>query len=176
MKKALILIVVLLIPMAGLWAGGADEGGTAVAGGGEEYHFILVNNMATWSHFFPDYSAAQLACDEISAITGDKVTFEVVGPAENDLLKVVEAMESAIAKRPDGFMAICWDPTIMKAPIDKAISQGIPVVTLDADSPDSGRSASAELLGKVTPSVLYMACPFCKPSENRRFIVPVNNS
>lgn len=143
MKKTLILVLlVMLIAAAGVWARGSAEdgaGGTKQATGSEELHFILVNNMATWSHFFPDYSAAQLACDEISAVTGDKVTFEVVGPAENDLLKVVEAMESAIAKKPDGFMVVCWDANVMKAPIDKAMRAGIPVVTVDADAPTSSR-------------------------------------
>jgi ribose transport system substrate-binding protein len=137
MKKAWVLILmVLLVPVIGLWAGGEQEG---ASGEGEDLHFILVNNMATWSHFFPDYSAAQLACDEISRITGDNVTFEVVGPAENDLLKCVDAMESAISKRPDGFMVICWDANVMRAPINKASRAGIPVVTVDADAPDSDR-------------------------------------
>ena len=142
-KNFLVFFLVLLIPIMGAFAAGGKEGGTAPgsdsASGGKSYHFILVNNMATWSHFFPDYEGAEIACKEISAMTGDNVTFEVVGPAENDLLKVVDIMEAAIAKKPDGFMAICWDPNVMMAPINKAIAAGIPVVTLDADSPQSNR-------------------------------------
>lgn len=102
-------------------------------------HFILVNNMTTIYNFVPDYAGAQAACDDLKAWTGQDVTFEVVGPSENDILKEVEAMESAISKKPDGFMVICWDGKMLQAPIDKAMDAGIPVVTIDADSPDSKR-------------------------------------
>jgi len=106
---------------------------------GESLHFILVNNMTTIYNFIPDYAGAQAACDDLKAWTGIDVTYEVVGPSENDILKEVEAMESAISKKPDGFMVICWDPNMLQAPIDKAVDAGIPVVTIDADSPQSKR-------------------------------------
>ena len=106
---------------------------------GEPLHFILVNNMTTIYNFIPDYAGAQAACDDLKAWTGIDVTYEVVGPSENDILKEVEAMESAISKKPDGFMVICWDPNMLQAPIDKAMDAGIPVVTIDADSPQSKR-------------------------------------
>jgi len=106
---------------------------------GKPLHFILVNNMTTIYNFIPDYAGAQAACDDLKTWTGTDVTFEVVGPSENDILKEVEAMESAISKKPDGFMVICWDPNMLQAPIDKAMDAGIPVVTIDADSPQSKR-------------------------------------
>ncbi len=137
------LCFMILAPALMLWASGAEKEGGAASGGGKQaknkYHFILVNNMASLPFFSPDYEAAQLACDEITAATGDEVTYEVVGPSEYDFLKQVEAMENALAKKPDGFLVVCWNETYMEATINKAMAQGIPVVTIDADSPGSNR-------------------------------------
>jgi len=107
--------------------------------GAKDLHFVLVNNRTTLTNFNPDYDGAQLACDEIKAWTGDKVTWEIVGPTEMNLVAEAQAMEAAIAKRPDGFMVICWDAKTMTPPINKAMDAGIPVVTIDADAPDSKR-------------------------------------
>ena len=114
-------------------------GATEEVVAGKPLHFIGVNNMTTIYNFIPDYAGAQAACDDLKAWTGRDVTFELVGPSENDILKEVEAMESAISKKPDGFMVWCWDPNMLQAPIDKAMDAGIPVVTIDADSPQSKR-------------------------------------
>jgi ABC-type sugar transport system substrate-binding protein len=142
MKKKILLLVllVLIVPSLMIWAKGEQEsaGGTGSMKS-ESFHFIIVNNLATMAHFNPDYEGAQLACEEIEAKTGDKVTFEIVGPAENDILKSAQAMEQAIAKRPDGFAVVCWDAEVMVTPIDKAMDAGIPVVTIDADAPNSKR-------------------------------------
>ena len=107
--------------------------------GAKDLHFVLVNNRTTLTNFNPDYDGAQLACDEIKAWTGNKVTWEIVGPTEMNLVAEAQAMETAIAKRPDGFMVICWDAKTMTPPINKAMDAGIPVVTIDADAPDSKR-------------------------------------
>ncbi len=128
--KRLWLIVGLAIVFTLAFTGGAFA---------TNYHFILVNNRTTLTNFNPDYDGAQLACDEISRWTGDKVTWEIVGPTEMNLVAEAQAMEAAIAKRPDGFMVICWDAKTMTPPINKAMDAGIPVVTIDADAPDSKR-------------------------------------
>jgi ribose transport system substrate-binding protein len=144
MKRLICMLsFIMLVPVLTLWAGGTKEKGGASGGSTQQvkqkYHFVLVNNMASLPFFSPDYEGAQLACDEITAATGDEVTFEVVGPSEYDLLKQVEAMENALAKKPDGFMVVCWNETYMEATINKAMAQGIPVITVDADSPGSNR-------------------------------------
>jgi len=177
MKKiSIFLVIVALLITAGLYMAGCSQAEAVVDAtaaeaaeevtettddsevvAGNSYHFILVNNMVTWSHFYPDYIGAQTACEDIKAATGDEITFEVVGPSENNIMAKVEAMESAIAKNPDGFMVICWDSAMLQSPINKAMAAGIPVVTIDADSPDSDRlcyigtdwTAIGEELGKA---------------------------
>lgn len=112
---------------------------TTAAAAKQSYHFVLVNNRTTLTNFNPDYDGAQLAADEIKAWTGDNVTWEIVGPTDMNLVGEAQAMETAIAKKPDGFMVICWDAKTMTPPINKAMDAGIPVVTIDADAPDSKR-------------------------------------
>jgi ABC-type sugar transport system substrate-binding protein len=112
---------------------------TTTSAAKQSYHFVLVNNRTTLTNFNPDYDGAQLACDELKQWTGDDVTWEIVGPTDMNLVGEAQAMEAAIAKKPDGFMVICWDAKTMTPPIDKAMEAGIPVVTIDADAPDSKR-------------------------------------
>ncbi|UCB46838.1 MAG: substrate-binding domain-containing protein [Spirochaetota bacterium] len=141
MKKFFLLLTLLLfIPALFLFAGEEEEAGAgAEMKKGEDFHFIMVNNMVTLPYFMGHYKGAELACKEISAATGDKVTFEVVGPAEMDLMKQVEAFEAAFAKKPDGFMVVAWDAEVVQATINKAMAQGIPTICIDGDSPISNR-------------------------------------
>lgn len=103
------------------------------------YNFIFVNNMTTLAFFRPDAEGVNMAIADIKSWTGDVVNVELVGPAENDKMKEVEAMEAAISKKPDGFIVIPWDPNMMVAPINKATDAGIPVIAVDADCPNSNR-------------------------------------
>lgn len=67
------------------------------------------------------------------------VTGELVGPDTYDLQAEKAAFESAVAKNPAGILVSAADPTLMKADIDAAIAKGIPVITIDSDTPDSKR-------------------------------------
>lgn len=135
MKRITMLVGVLVLTAGMLFAAGAAEDS------GEGQRYIIVNNMASWSHFDPDYEGARLAAQELTELTGEEVTVEIVGPAENDLLAQAEAMDQAIARNPDGFLVVAWDPNVVQSPINKAMAQGIPVITIDADSPESDRIA-----------------------------------
>jgi ribose transport system substrate-binding protein len=103
----------------------------------ESFHIVVVNNMTTLPHFGPTYDGIDTATKEISAWTGDEITYEIVGPTENDVLKEAEAMEAAIAKKPDGFLIVVWDPAALTPAINKAVAAGIPVISVDAGAPDS---------------------------------------
>jgi len=55
-----------------------------------------------------------------------------VGPVEYDMTAMVNAMEQAIATKPQGINIVGFDPAL-KPSIDAAVDAGIPVVTLDAE-------------------------------------------
>jgi ribose transport system substrate-binding protein len=68
------------------------------------------------------------------------VDTEFVGPPEYDMDAMITAFEQAIAKRPNGILVVGFEPCL-NAVVDKAMASGIPVVTVDADLPDSQRIA-----------------------------------
>jgi ribose transport system substrate-binding protein len=67
------------------------------------------------------------------------VAAEMVGPDSYDPQAEVQALRDAMAKKPTGILVSAGDPTMMKDPIDAAIAQGIPVITIDSDVPTSKR-------------------------------------
>lgn len=69
---------------------------------------------------------------------GVKVT--VMAPEKFDAVETAKMFEKAIEKKPAGIM-VCATDTILISCINKAIEKGIPVVTVDADRPESKRLA-----------------------------------
>lgn len=63
----------------------------------------------------------------------------VKGPDKFDVQQQIEIVENLIAMKVDGFAIGATDATALKPLIDKAMDQGIMVVTFDTDSPDSKR-------------------------------------
>jgi ribose transport system substrate-binding protein len=68
------------------------------------------------------------------------VRTEYLGPATYDLEAMATALEQAIAKKPQGLLIAGFEPILVQV-INKAVDAGIPVVTVDADLPDSKRIA-----------------------------------
>lgn len=66
------------------------------------------------------------------------VKTEYVGPMDYDMDAVIAAFEQAIAKKPAGILVVGWEEALNPV-ISKAVSQGIPVVTIDADIASSER-------------------------------------
>ncbi len=79
-----------------------------------------------------DYIGMDLIAEQLG------VEVRKVGPQEVDLPAFQAAIEQEIAKKPDGMMVVGWDASLATG-IDKAMDAGIPVVTVDADVPDSKR-------------------------------------
>src|SRR5437588_13115932 len=67
------------------------------------------------------------------------VTAEAVGPDSYDPAAEQTAFRTALAKDPAGLLVSAADPNLMKADIDAAIAKGVPVITVDSDTPDSKR-------------------------------------
>jgi ribose transport system substrate-binding protein len=96
---------------------------------------------------------------------------QIVGPDTYDPQGEASLFREVIAKKPSGILVSAADPNVMQAPIDEAISQGIPVIAIDADSPKSkrllfigtnnyeagrmGARKAAELLGRKGSVVVY---------------------
>lgn len=68
------------------------------------------------------------------------VRTEYVGPPDRDMAAMVDAFELAIAKKPNGILVVGFEASLIPV-INKAVEAGIPVVTVDADLPQSKRIA-----------------------------------
>ncbi len=98
---------------------------------GEKYFLVATNiKLPYW----------QAAAEGLArASTNLSVQTELVGPDTYDPQAQLEIFQRTVAKKPSGIMISAADPEMMKPEIDKAIAAGIPVVTMDSDSPNSRR-------------------------------------
>lgn len=65
------------------------------------------------------------------------VKVERLGPQGWDPVAGAEAVEQAIARKPDGIITTLWEPGAVPG-IRRAMEQGIPVVVIEAVTPDNG--------------------------------------
>ena len=68
-----------------------------------------------------------------------KVRAEMVGPDSYDAKAQQQEFQRILHHKPTGILVSPADPELLKADIDNAIGQGIPVITIDSDSPSSHR-------------------------------------
>ena len=68
-----------------------------------------------------------------------KVQAKFVGPDTYDPKAELKAFQDAVQQKPSGILISVADPAVLMYDIDKAISSGIPVITIDADAPVSKR-------------------------------------
>src|SRR5262249_52176845 len=67
------------------------------------------------------------------------VRAETVGPETYDAKAEQAAFRDAVSKAAAGILVSAADPNLLKADIDDAIAKGVPVITIDSDSPLSKR-------------------------------------
>jgi ribose transport system substrate-binding protein len=63
----------------------------------------------------------------------------VAGPQNFDTQAELQALENAVAAKPNGILISVADATLLQDEINKAIDEGIPVITFDSDAPHSHR-------------------------------------
>jgi ribose transport system substrate-binding protein len=98
----------------------------------EEYVWISPNaNLPLYKAH--DHPALELAAKEL----GVKVT--LAGPSTTDMPSFLTMIETIAVRRPAGMLVNAWDPSATIGPIAKAMEAGVPVITVDADAPDSKR-------------------------------------
>ena len=97
----------------------------------ERYIFIS-SNIA-----LPYWQEAQLGFKDAARALGVKVEF--TGPDTYDPNGELDAFQKAVARHPSGILVAPARADIFNAPIDDAIKQGIPIICVDTDAPDSHR-------------------------------------
>ena len=98
----------------------------------DEKYFLIVTNVreAYWQEAGAGFSkaASQL-----------HVRAEMIGPDSYDVAAQHTQFQDVLKKKPTGILVTAGDPGLIKGDIDTAMSQGIPVITIDSDAPASNR-------------------------------------
>ncbi len=97
----------------------------------EKYYLVCTNTkLQYWLTAASGLSQAAKLVD---------VSTETTGPDTYDPQAEQQAFRTALGKKPAGILVSVADPKLMKSEIDDAIAQGVPVITVDSDAPDSKR-------------------------------------
>ena len=96
-------------------------------------HYVLVASNIQVPYWQTANSGFSAAAREY------KVRAEFVGPDNYDPKAELQAFNEAVQKKPAGILVAVADPASMKDAIDRAMSSGIPVITMDSDAPASKR-------------------------------------
>ncbi|MCU0489571.1 MAG: sugar-binding protein [Anaerolineales bacterium] len=143
MKHAKLFVMLLVLMALVLSACGtkateapaAEEVAPAVeeaAPAGEQFFVFLPKGLDN-----PYWDECRKGMEAKMAELGVKAEF--LGPEKSDATKQVEIFESVIARKPAAIAVSPNDPSTVKDAIQKATEAGIPVITWDADAPDSAR-------------------------------------
>ncbi len=73
------------------------------------------------------------------AATEMKVKAELIGPDTYDTKAEHDEFQRAVSQKPTGILISAADASLMAPDINAALAQGIPVLTIDSDAPDSKR-------------------------------------
>lgn len=98
----------------------------------EEQFFLITANINV-----PYWQEAQAGLTDAAKAMG--VQAEMDGPATLSPKEELDSFQKAVALHPGGILVSVTDLRSFKAPIDAAVQQGIPVICLDSDPPDSNR-------------------------------------
>jgi ribose transport system substrate-binding protein len=97
----------------------------------EKYYLVAANIKV------PYWQAANSGLVRAAKELG--VQAEMVGPDTHEPAAEQEQFRKAVAKKPAGILVSPADANLLKADIDSALAQGIPVITMDSDAPGSKR-------------------------------------
>ncbi len=87
----------------------------------------------------PVFEITRMGAEDRIAELYPDVKFEWVGPTTTDAAAQSQILDDLTSKKVSGICLSCNDPGALVPSINRAIDAGIPVITWDADSPDSKR-------------------------------------
>ena len=98
----------------------------------EEVYYLISANIN-----LPYWQEAEAGLRD--AATGMGVKEEMDGPATFSPKEELDAFQKAVAAHPAGILISVTSPELLTPAINAAVSEGIPVICIDADAPDSHR-------------------------------------
>jgi ribose transport system substrate-binding protein len=123
-KKILIAVLLFASLVCLIACGGRHQG--------DEYYVLITANKS-----IPYWQTATAGFYAAGKQMG--VNTDVLGPDNYDPNAEKDELHRVLAKKPAGILISPADPALLKPEIDAAIAQGIAVLTIDTDAPDSNR-------------------------------------
>jgi ribose transport system substrate-binding protein len=105
--------------------------------GGSEHDPTEIYYLVTLNSKIPYWQAALAGLQD--AAIRYRVKWEMVGPDTYDTRAQKEEFQKILKKNPSGILVSVGDPSLMGPEIERAVAQGIPVITMDSDAPSSKR-------------------------------------
>ncbi len=128
MRKVQKILIAVALPAVFLFMSGCSGSPHSAT---ENYILVAANTkIAYWQSALAGLSQE---CRDM------RVKFSMEGPDGYDPKGEHDAFERAIAQKPSGILVSAADANIMTPDIDSALQQGIPVITIDSDAPNSKR-------------------------------------
>jgi len=124
--------------------GSSGTSTTAASGGGtaaslfkpsKSYKFTFVNHVTTNPFFVPTKYGAADACSLLGC------SYQWTGSQTSNVSEMVNAFNSAVSAGVDGIAISLVDLQAFNAPVESALSKGIPVVAYNADAAGNARLA-----------------------------------
>ncbi len=135
MKKIVLILIMVSLVFGVVFAGGAKE---SAAGAEKKLRVAFVSPIIGHPYWVDVADGVEAASKEFN------VSYTETGPiGELNIDKQISAIETAIVSKVDGIVTMALNPEAFKPVIDRAEAEGIPVVLIDTDAPESSRSAYA---------------------------------
>ena len=120
---SLLVLPILMLPL--LNCGGSQHDV-------QEKYFLVSTNIKV-----PYWQQAAAGLNHAAAQM--QVKAEFVGPDTHDPKAEHEQFQEVLKQKPAGILVSASDPGILTSDIDAAIAQGVPVIAIDSDAPESKR-------------------------------------
>jgi simple sugar transport system substrate-binding protein len=116
-------------------SGGGGSAAASIFGDSQKYKFTFVNHVTTNPFFTPTQNGAADACKLLGC------SYQWTGSQNSNVGEMVNAFNSAVSAGVDGIAIALVSLTAFNAPVQKALSGGIPVLSYNADAAGNARLA-----------------------------------
>jgi simple sugar transport system substrate-binding protein len=116
-------------------AAASSGGAGGVFGSSANYKFVIVNHVTTNPFFVPTQYGAADACKLLGC------SYQWTGSETSNVSEMVNSVNTAVTGAADGIAVALIDLKAFNAPVQAALSAGIPVVAYNADAPANPRLA-----------------------------------
>jgi simple sugar transport system substrate-binding protein len=116
-------------------AAASGSSAAAIFGTSKSYKFTFVNHVTTNPFFTPTQNGAADACKLLGC------SYQWTGSQNSNVGEMVNAFNSAVSAGVDGIAISLVSLTAFNAPVQKALSGGIPVLAYNADAAGNARLA-----------------------------------